>query len=128
MARIGDTARTSLKSILEALLLASDEPLDLTDIRNSLTSLMWRNCGVRRNREELVQAAETIDAWQKYVLPRQFDRPTGWELQNMLIVARIMIESAVSREESRGVHFRSDFPEMDNEQWRRHLSYKMQGR
>ena len=100
-----------------------DEPLDLTDIRNSLTSLMWRSCGVRRQREALEQAGETIDAWQRYVLPRQFDRPSGWELQNMLIVARVMIDAALAREESRGVHFRSDFPQTDDEHWRRHLTY-----
>jgi L-aspartate oxidase len=35
----------------------------------------------------------------------------GWELQNMLLAARLMIASALARIESRGVHFRSDFPE-----------------
>ena len=103
-----------------------DEPLDLTDIRNSLTSLMWRSCGVRRDGPSLTTAADTIDAWQRYVLPRQFDRPPGWELQNMLIIARVMIEAALSREESRGVHFRTDFPETDNEFWRRHLTHAIE--
>jgi len=101
-----------------------DEPLDLTDIRNSLTSLMWRCCGVRRSGESLQAAAESIGAWQRYVLPRQFDRPPGWELQNMLILARVMIDAALAREESRGVHCRSDFPATDDAHWRRHLSYR----
>lgn len=102
----------------------SDEPpLDLTDIRNSLTSLMWRACGVRRTRHSLEEAAASIDQWQRYVLPRQFDRPPGWELQNMLILARVMIDAALAREESRGVHFRSDFPMTDDANWQRHLSF-----
>ncbi len=103
----------------------SDEPLDLTDIRNSLTNLMWRACGVRRDRERLEPALQTIDAWQRYVLPRQFDRPDGWEFQNMLILARVMVDAALAREESRGVHFRTDFPATDDEHWKRHLTYTL---
>ena len=49
------------------------EPLDLADIRNSLKSLMWRNCGVRRSGERLAEALETVDGWRRYVLARQFD-------------------------------------------------------
>jgi L-aspartate oxidase len=100
-----------------------EPPLDLTDIRNSLTSLMWRACGVRRTASQLAEAAATIDQWQRYVLPRQFDRPSGWELQNMLILARVMIDAALRREESRGVHFRSDFPATDDERWQKHLTF-----
>jgi L-aspartate oxidase len=59
------------------------------------------------------------------VLPRQFDRPDGWELQNMLILARVMVEAALMREESRGVHFRSDFPATDDARWRKHLAFKI---
>ncbi|MEX0714297.1 MAG: L-aspartate oxidase [Pirellulales bacterium] len=100
------------------------EPLDLEDIRNSLKSLMWRSAGVRRARAGLSEAQETIDRWCGYVLNRQFADPAGWQLQNMLCVARLMIAAALAREESRGVHLRVDFPEMDNQQWRRHLAFR----
>ena len=99
------------------------ETLDLTDIRNALKSLMWRNVGVRRERNGLLSAADTIEAWCRYVLPRQFDSPQGWELQNMLTAARIMTRAALLREESRGVHQRIDFPNCDDEHWRRHLTF-----
>jgi L-aspartate oxidase len=59
------------------------------------------------------------------VLARQFTKPDGWELQNMLTVASLMVESALAREESRGVHLRTDFPKVDDANWRRHL---VQGR
>ena len=62
-----------------------------------------------------------IDAWCQYVLPRQFTDPEGWELQNMLTVSRVMIDAALRREESRGVHLRSDFPEQDDLQWQRRI-------
>lgn len=99
------------------------EPLDLEDIRNSLRSLMWRAAGVRRHAAGLQEACETIDRWCRYVLWRQFREPAGWQLQNMLIVARLMVQAALEREESRGVHLRTDFPATDNERWKRHLAY-----
>jgi L-aspartate oxidase len=100
------------------------EPLDLADIRNSLKSLMWRNVGVRRDAEGLGEAAENIDRWTRYVLARQFQHPEGWELQNMLCVARLVIEAALRRQESRGAHVRIDFPEADDARWLRHITFR----
>jgi len=102
----------------------SVESLDLSDIRNSLKSLMWRAAGVLRERQQLIEAAETIDQWRHYVLARQFDDPTGWELQNMLTVAQVMVHAAQLREESRGVHLRTDFPETDQGMGRRRITLR----
>jgi L-aspartate oxidase len=99
------------------------EPLKLADIRNSLQSLMWRNVGVQRNAEGLEEAAESINRWCRYVLARQFADPVGWELQNMLCVARLMIRAATSRRETRGAHVRTDFPGLDDEHWNRHVAF-----
>ncbi len=87
------------------------EPLDLTDIRNSLLSLMWRQVGIRRTEAELRNALKQVRFWDHYVSRHEFDEISGWSLQNMLLVARLMLVSAIERTESRGVHFRSDFPE-----------------
>lgn len=100
------------------------EPLDLSDIRNSLKSLMWRSVGVRRDAASLRSAQESIRTWCRYVLPRQFKSPQGWELQNMLIVAHLMVEAACMRDESRGVHLRTDFPARDDDRWHRHLTWR----
>ena len=100
------------------------EALDLSDIRNSLKSLMWRSVGIRRDGPALAEALENVDFWCSYVLPQQFVDPDGWELQNMLVVARVMIAAALEREESRGVHLRQDFPELDEAHWRRHISFR----
>ena len=75
---------------------------------------MWRNVGVRRDAEGLHEAVENIDHWCRYVLARQFADPSGWELQNMLCVARLMIQAALEREETRGCHVRTDFPQRDD--------------
>lgn len=100
---------------------AANPSLDLSDIRNSLKSLMWRSAGVRRNGEELTAAQGTIESWQRYVLATRFDNAEGWELQNMLIVAGVIVHSALKRTESRGVHLRTDFQETDDV-WRQHVS------
>ena len=100
------------------------EPLNLDDIRNALKSLMWRNVGVRRDGEGLCEARETVANWCRYALPRQFADPGGWELQNMLCVARLMIDAALARQESRGAHVRTDFPALDEEHWNRHSCFR----
>ncbi len=102
---------------------AEGEPLDLDDIRNSLKTLMWRKIGIRRDGESLVEAREAVDSWCRYVLSQQFADPSGWQLQNMLTVARLMIAAALAREESRGVHLRSDFPDTDDTSWHRRLVF-----
>jgi L-aspartate oxidase len=97
--------------------------LDLSDIRNSLRALMWRHVGVERSAESLEEALVTVEGWCRYVLPRQFAEPQGWQLQNMLEVARLMIRGAIARPETRGVHFRADHPDA-NPDWRVHLAWR----
>jgi L-aspartate oxidase len=87
--------------------------IDLDDLTKSLRALMWRHMGITRDAAGLHEAAERIDHWRRYVIPLEFDDPRGWTMQNMLIVAPFMIRSAAARTESRGVHFRSDYPQPD---------------
>jgi L-aspartate oxidase len=97
--------------------------LDLADIRNSLRAVMWRQVGVERAGGSLAEALETVEGWCRYVLPRQFAEPQGWQLQNMLQVARLMIRGAIERRETRGVHFRGDFPDT-NPAWLAHVGWQ----
>jgi L-aspartate oxidase len=95
--------------------------LDVNDITNSLRSEMVRHMGVTRDRAGLEQAERDVGFWCRYVLAREFHDRAGWELQNLLTVARLMSHAALLRQESRGVHLRSDFPEPDDRHWQRHL-------
>ncbi len=45
----------------------------------------------------------------------------------MLAVAQAVLGSAVQRKESRGAHFRRDYPEISDERWRGHISAKLRG-
>jgi len=100
--------------------------LDTTDIRNSLRALMWRNVGITRSNQPLVECQEIIKFWQRYVMDKTFDLPQGWECQNMLTVCLLMAKSAQVRQESRGVHFRIDFPDTDDKSFKKHIEVSKQ--
>jgi L-aspartate oxidase len=98
------------------------DTIDLVDLRESLRSLMWRRMGISRDADGLRDAARQVDFWCRYVLPHPFDDPSGWAIQNMLVVAKLMIAAADERKESRGVHRRTDYPDTDPA-WNRHLEF-----
>jgi L-aspartate oxidase len=92
--------------------------LDLADIRNSLRSIAWRNVGIERNGERLAETIDIINFWGHYAMDKVFDGRFAWEAQNMLTVMRLVATAAGLRTESRGVHYRTDFPELDDAAWR----------
>ena len=98
--------------------------LDLRDISNALKSLMWRNVGIERGELTLGEAEENIDFWCGYVIPHEFAFRGGWELQNMLTLAKLLTVAARQRCESRGVHYRNDFPDTDDAHWRTHITFQ----
>ncbi|MCM8758503.1 MAG: L-aspartate oxidase [Candidatus Omnitrophica bacterium] len=92
--------------------------IDIYDLQRSIKSLMWRNVGIERDAGSLGEAMQKLDAWGKYIFLNEFFSPTGWEVQNMFILSLVMTHAALSRQESRGAHFRKDFPE-PNEKWKK---------
>jgi L-aspartate oxidase len=86
-----------------------------------LQQLLWDKAGIVRDKEGMNQAAATLAAWQS-ALPGPTDLPS-YELSNLILAGRLMTEAALIREESRGAHFRSDFPQTSAE-WQRHIIWK----
>ena len=91
---------------------------------SALQQLHWDNVGMVRNRVELTEAANILANWQKS-LPQPVDRPSS-ELSNLILTGRLVVEAALIREESRGAHFRSDFPKTLPE-WQRHIIFTKTG-
>ncbi len=87
--------------------------LDILDMRRSLESLMAREAGIVRAGKPLADARRLLARWSDCVAEVEFGDPQGWELQNMLLVAQLIAESALWRRESRGAHYRDDFPDQD---------------
>jgi L-aspartate oxidase len=106
---------------------STGKPLDVADTHNSLKSLMWHACGLRRDADGLAEASDNVGGWCRYVLSRQFSNPVGWELQDMLTVAGVMIEAASLRTETRGGHVRTDYPDQDDEHWTCHITFDRDG-
>jgi len=84
--------------------------LNLDDLTYSLKSLMWRDMGVQRSGPALGEALKRLTFWARAVEALPLESPRAWELINMLTVARLATFSALGRCESRGVHWRTDFP------------------
>ena len=85
--------------------------LDVSDVRSSLRSAVWRNAGVVRTGSRLDDLLDMLDFWGRYSLDKIFDDPEGWELQNQISTATLLAKAARWRRESRGTHAREDFPE-----------------
>ncbi len=87
---------------------------------SALQQLHWDKVGIIRDRQSLIEATDTLAAWQKS-LPQPTDRPS-YELNNLVLTGRLVTEAALLREESRGAHFRSDLPQ-SSPQWQRHIVF-----
>jgi L-aspartate oxidase len=85
---------------------------------------MWRNVGITRRSQPLTEAGEIIRFWKRYVMDKIFSNSSAWQCQNMLTVSELIAHAAHKREESRGVHFRQDYPEPDDENFRKHFIIK----
>jgi L-aspartate oxidase len=87
----------------------------------ALQSLMWEHAGLRRNGPGLSRLCAILRAWEA-TLPTPQDRPAH-ELANLLLCGRLLAEAALQRTESRGAHYREDFPE-PSDAWQRHLVFR----
>lgn len=98
-------------------------------LTRELKNLMWNHAGVVRRRADLLKALDGINALSERVLRSSVPGPVTmnpiWQeaidLENQLTAARLLVTSALLREESRGAHYREDFPETDDEHWLRSI-------
>ena len=95
--------------------------IDLADLQHSIRSLMWRRVGILRDGQQLAEAIATLDGWARTLHNKIFESPQGWETHNVLTAALLIAKAAHHRTESRGVHYRKDFPETDDRDWKVNL-------
>lgn len=87
--------------------------LNLTDMTYSLKALMWRQVGIERDQHSLEDAGRNLLAWEGFLSRLGPFSPEGVEVVNMVQVGAAIAASSLFREESRGTHYRTDFPETD---------------
>jgi len=100
----------------------TDEKLEPGEAKPALQEIMWDNVGIIRNEDSLKKANQQVEYLYNN-LARGNDPLAYYEVVNMLTVARIIIQAALWRQESRGGHFRSDYPERDDVRWLKHTSF-----
>lgn len=93
----------------------------LREMKKEIQNTMTRYVGIVRNEQGLKKAEETIkNIRQRYSDLEGFSL-IKLEVANMLTVARLVVESALERQESRGAHYRSDFEKTDDVNWKRNI-------
>jgi len=88
--------------------------LSISDLIYSMKSLMWRHVGLERDDALLKEASDHLSFWFDAARRLAPAEPRAWELVNMLTVANMATKGALMRQESRGVHYRTDFTSMGN--------------
>lgn len=93
------------------------------DLRSRLQDLMWNKVGILRDAAGLQEAIGLLETWERNEL--RIRCADDLETANLLTVGLAIAKAAFERKESRGGHFRSDYPLRLDESWQRHsLQYK----
>jgi len=92
-------------------------------LRKAIGEIFWKQVGILRDKEGLTGALESLEQIKKESLPLVRGKTPKeilekMEVENALLVGEMIIRSALMREESRGAHFRRDFPKTDEEKWK----------
>ena len=101
-----------------------EEALDIDDLRKSMASLLWRSVGIERDGAGLAQAGENLALWRHFSSGVALRRRAAFELENMLLLGALVAAAALRREESRGVHGRSDRPAADDARFLGHIRWR----
>ncbi|MFD0270748.1 L-aspartate oxidase [Streptomyces sp. NPDC127106] len=110
----------------------STGPLQPAEARYEVQRIMTQGAGVLRSAESLRAAAAALeDLYATALTALETNGKTAvpgtdtWEATNLLCVARVLVAAALRREETRGCHWREDFPDRDDAAWRRHLVVRL---
>jgi succinate dehydrogenase/fumarate reductase flavoprotein subunit len=117
-------------------LLARHDGVPQHEIRNRLKRLFTEKVGIYRSRQQLSEAlGELLELRAMFRRvgcrsapgPFQSEIVHVLELEGMLRLGEITIRGALAREESRGSHFRTDFPKRDDARWLKHTVAELDG-
>jgi L-aspartate oxidase len=99
---------------------------EIQRLKLAVKSTMWKETGIVRSADTLSDALQKIEDVMKKLdfIPLTEEEI---ELKNLATVAKLITKAALDREESRGAHYRSDFPKTDDKNWKKHLVYRSGG-
>lgn len=99
-------------------------------IIEEIRKVMWEKVGVIRKESDLNEALKRIKSIREEKVPKMSreDLFACFEAQNLALTAEMVTRAALMRQESRGFHRRRDYPDRNDELWRKHIAiYKRNG-
>ncbi len=127
LGKIHDDQITQIHRVVISPLKPKQDGIRPSQIRHKLEELMWTKVGILRTKEKLTRALQDIQRLKSTPMKVAnqnttfaYEQLEALQVRNMLTVAEIIIKAALFREESRGAHFREDFPET-SPSWRKNI-------
>jgi L-aspartate oxidase len=119
---VSELAEATFRDAPSSGVMEAPRALDEEEVRE----LMWASAGLFRDRGSLRSALNVMQA-QEAMLENQLSAGApldhaGWRRASIVSVAALIAKAAMRREESRGAHFRTDFPAHDDLNWKTHIS------
>ena len=105
--------------LAKQVVISKEQKVESLVIKQKIRKLMWQNVGIIRNQTGLQKALDEFEK-MSYILDFSTLEEEFLEVQNMLIIAKLITFFALARKESRGAHYRSDFPKIDDANWQIH--------
>lgn len=100
----------------------------LTELKCNLQETMWKYVSLIRNRESLEKARSRIEEILNLLnyaeIKNIHDLISFYELKNMITTSRLIVEGSILRTESRGAHYRSDYPGINNRNFKGNYFYQ----
>ena len=94
----------------------SEQLSDIAELKSEMQDIMWNKVGIIRTKESLIEAKNELSRLKnKFGRNRVCTNCEEYELRNMLTVASLITECALNRKESRGAHYRTDYPQTDKD-------------
>jgi succinate dehydrogenase / fumarate reductase flavoprotein subunit len=131
-AKLGDINQDYAERSVERIQALLDDPGDenVEDIAQELKTTMTNNCGIFRTEEQMKTALSDIKRLQERFANapvrdkgKRFntDLLAALETKNLLGFSEVIVVSALERRESRGAHYRTDYPTRDDKNWIQHI-------
>lgn len=101
-----------------------EKEIDGASLIKNIQSVMNNNVGIIRSKESLTEAMDAILEISSNLEGVKLAQSQTIELKNMLTLSTLIIKAALTRKESRGAHYRSDFPVIDDTNWQKNIVFK----
>lgn len=95
--------------------------IDKKELKLNLQNIMTEYVGIIRDQGGMLKAKGIVDEYYNLIHDMENSSIEDFEIQNMVLLAKLVIEAAIEREESRGAHYRSDFKNINDKSWKRNI-------